>query len=157
MAYSLGKRALSGESLFQEISQLPTVFRKVEFEPVACESEMSSTSPHRVRGSLPFCVPPICFFEIITHHLFLNLLPSSISPFFLLLSSIFHNLPAGFSDISLLAVPVFSYQFFFSPPFHPPLLWPGGKVEETTEMNTRTEWPRESTHTTFPSVLISID
>jgi len=60
MAYSLEKRALSGESLFQEISQLPTVFRKVEFEPVACESEMSSTSPHRVRGSLPFCVPPIC-------------------------------------------------------------------------------------------------
>merc|ERR1711962_1275213 len=40
MARSLEKRALSGESLFQEISQLPTVFRKVEFEPVACKSEM---------------------------------------------------------------------------------------------------------------------
>merc|ERR1712058_104048 len=36
LARSLEKRALSGESLFQEISQLPTVFRKVEFEPVAC-------------------------------------------------------------------------------------------------------------------------
>merc|ERR1712121_400807 len=44
MAHSLEKRALSGESLFQEISQLPTVFRKVEFEPVACKSEMSSIS-----------------------------------------------------------------------------------------------------------------
>merc|ERR1712029_1277831 len=42
LARSLEKRALSGESLFQEISQLPTVFRKVEFEPVACKSEMSS-------------------------------------------------------------------------------------------------------------------
>jgi len=42
LASSLQKRALSGESLFQEISQLPTVFRKVEFEPVACKSEMSS-------------------------------------------------------------------------------------------------------------------
>merc|ERR1712083_820481 len=42
LASSLQKRALSGESLFQEISQLPTVFRKVEFEPVACNSEMSS-------------------------------------------------------------------------------------------------------------------
>merc|ERR1712098_215737 len=30
MARSLEKRALAGESLFQEISQLPTVFRKVE-------------------------------------------------------------------------------------------------------------------------------
>merc|ERR1711942_319781 len=44
MARSLEKRAMSGESLFQEISQLPTVFRKVEFEPVACKSEMSSIS-----------------------------------------------------------------------------------------------------------------
>merc|ERR1719167_45140 len=44
LAHSLEKRALSGESLFQEISQLPTVFRKVEFEPVACKSEMSSIS-----------------------------------------------------------------------------------------------------------------
>jgi len=43
-ARSLEKRALSGESLFQEISQLPTVFRRVEFEPVACKSEMSSIS-----------------------------------------------------------------------------------------------------------------
>merc|ERR1711988_38903 len=34
LARSLEKRALSGESLFQEISQLQTVFRKVEFEPV---------------------------------------------------------------------------------------------------------------------------
>merc|ERR1719370_2379938 len=42
LARSLEKRALSGEVLFQEISQLPTVFRKVEFEPVACKSEMSS-------------------------------------------------------------------------------------------------------------------
>jgi len=42
LARSLEKRALSGEVLFQEISQLPTVFRKVEFEPVACRSEMSS-------------------------------------------------------------------------------------------------------------------
>merc|ERR1711931_167746 len=44
LARSLEKRALSGEVLFQEISQLPTVFRKVEFEPVACKSEMSSIS-----------------------------------------------------------------------------------------------------------------
>merc|ERR1712198_702600 len=29
---------LSEESLIQEIGQLPTVFRKVEFEPVACKS-----------------------------------------------------------------------------------------------------------------------
>jgi len=42
LSRSLEKRALSGEALFQEISQLPTVFRKVEFEPVACKSEMSS-------------------------------------------------------------------------------------------------------------------
>merc|ERR1719342_191262 len=41
---SLEKHALAGESLIQEIGQLPTVFRKVEFEPVACKSEMSSIS-----------------------------------------------------------------------------------------------------------------
>merc|ERR1712029_960258 len=35
MMHFVEKRALSGEVLFQEISQLPTVFRKVEFEPVA--------------------------------------------------------------------------------------------------------------------------
>merc|ERR1719355_547690 len=44
MALSLELRALSGETLFQEISKLPTVFRKVEFEPVACETEMASVS-----------------------------------------------------------------------------------------------------------------
>merc|ERR1711914_18708 len=44
LSRSLGKRALAGESLIQEIGQLPTVFRKVEFEPVACKSEMSSIS-----------------------------------------------------------------------------------------------------------------
>merc|ERR1712029_75505 len=44
LARSLEKRALSGEVLFQEISQLPTVFRKVEFEPLACKSEMSSVT-----------------------------------------------------------------------------------------------------------------
>merc|ERR1719373_918130 len=44
LARSLEKRALSGESLLQEISQLPTVFRKVEFEPVACKPEKSSIS-----------------------------------------------------------------------------------------------------------------
>merc|ERR1719347_2244916 len=44
LSRSLEKRALAGESLIQEISQLPTVFRKVEFEPVACKSEMSSIS-----------------------------------------------------------------------------------------------------------------
>merc|ERR1712029_434660 len=42
LARSLEKRALSGEVLFQEISHLPTFFRKVELEPVACKSEMSS-------------------------------------------------------------------------------------------------------------------
>jgi len=42
LARSLEKRALSGEVVFQEISQLPTVFRKVEFEPVACKSDVSS-------------------------------------------------------------------------------------------------------------------
>jgi len=42
LARSLVKRAQAGEALFQEISQLPTVFRRVEFEPVACKSEMSS-------------------------------------------------------------------------------------------------------------------
>merc|ERR1711974_449828 len=41
LSRSLEKRALAGESLIQEIGQLPTVFRKVEFEPVACKSEMS--------------------------------------------------------------------------------------------------------------------
>merc|ERR1712029_1256235 len=44
LSRSLEKRALAGESLIQEIGQLPTVFRKVEFEPVACKSEMSSIS-----------------------------------------------------------------------------------------------------------------
>merc|ERR1711872_852157 len=44
LSCSLEKRALAGESLIQEIGQLPTVFRKVEFEPVACKSEMSSIS-----------------------------------------------------------------------------------------------------------------
>merc|ERR1712111_86819 len=42
LARSLEKRALAGEPLFHILSQLPTVFRKVEFEPVACKSEMSS-------------------------------------------------------------------------------------------------------------------
>jgi len=42
LARSLEKRALAGEALFHELSPLPTVFRKVEFEPVACKSEMSS-------------------------------------------------------------------------------------------------------------------
>merc|ERR1712240_732567 len=37
-ASSLQKRALSGESLLQEISQLPTVFRKEELEAGACSS-----------------------------------------------------------------------------------------------------------------------
>merc|ERR1719356_474877 len=32
MCISMEKRALAGESLIQEIGQLPTVFRKVEFE-----------------------------------------------------------------------------------------------------------------------------
>merc|ERR1719381_164783 len=41
-ARSLEKRTLAGEALFSELSQLPTVFRKVEFEPVACKSDMSS-------------------------------------------------------------------------------------------------------------------
>merc|ERR1712219_105798 len=41
-ARSLEKRALAGEVLIRELSQLPTVFRKVEFEPVACKSEVSS-------------------------------------------------------------------------------------------------------------------
>merc|ERR1712040_29876 len=45
LSRSLEKRALAGESLIQEIGQLPTVFRKVEFEPVACKSEMSSILP----------------------------------------------------------------------------------------------------------------
>merc|ERR1712136_74080 len=40
-ASSLEKRALSGQSLFQEISQLPTVFRKEELEAVACSSDIS--------------------------------------------------------------------------------------------------------------------
>jgi len=42
LARSFEKRALAGEVLIRELSQLPTVFRKVEFEPVACKSEMSS-------------------------------------------------------------------------------------------------------------------
>jgi len=37
-ARSLEKRALAGESLIQELSQLPTIFRRVEFEPLACRS-----------------------------------------------------------------------------------------------------------------------
>merc|ERR1719391_1747487 len=41
-ARSLEKRTLAGEALFSELSKLPTVFRKVEFEPVACKSDMSS-------------------------------------------------------------------------------------------------------------------
>merc|ERR1719495_1664005 len=44
LSRSLEKRALAGESLTQEIGQLPTVFRKVKFEPVACKSEMSTIS-----------------------------------------------------------------------------------------------------------------
>merc|ERR1712198_74858 len=44
LSRSLEKRALAGESLIQQIGQLPTVFRKVEFETVACKSEMSSIS-----------------------------------------------------------------------------------------------------------------
>merc|ERR1711972_921933 len=40
-ASSLEKRALSGESLFQEISQLPTVFHKEKLEAVACSSDIS--------------------------------------------------------------------------------------------------------------------
>merc|ERR1712136_251128 len=36
---SLQKRALSGESLLQEISQLPTVFRREELEAGACSSD----------------------------------------------------------------------------------------------------------------------
>merc|ERR1719378_596844 len=51
LARSLEKRALSGESLFQEISQLPTVFRKVEFEPVACKSEMSPSPSNLLNGT----------------------------------------------------------------------------------------------------------
>merc|ERR1711917_54847 len=43
-ARSLERRALSGMALHQELSSLPTVFRKVEFEPVACRSEASSIS-----------------------------------------------------------------------------------------------------------------
>ena len=43
-ARSLERRALSGMALHQELSALPTVFRKVEFEPVACRSEASSIS-----------------------------------------------------------------------------------------------------------------
>merc|ERR1712168_575069 len=37
-ARSLEKSALAGESLFQEVSQLPTIFRRVQFEPVASRS-----------------------------------------------------------------------------------------------------------------------
>merc|ERR1711862_12060 len=40
-ASSLEKRALSGVSLIQEISQLPTVFRTEELEAVACSSDIS--------------------------------------------------------------------------------------------------------------------
>merc|ERR1712112_477832 len=40
-ASSLQKRALSGESLLQEISQLPTVFRREELEAGACSSDIS--------------------------------------------------------------------------------------------------------------------
>merc|ERR1711994_521033 len=43
-ARSMERRALSGMALHQELSSLPTVFRKVEFEPVACRSEASSIS-----------------------------------------------------------------------------------------------------------------
>merc|ERR1712098_675444 len=43
-ARSLERRAPSGMALHQELSSLPTVFRKVEFEPVACRSEASSIS-----------------------------------------------------------------------------------------------------------------
>merc|ERR1712219_89130 len=41
-ARSLEKSALAGESLIQEVSQLPTIFRRVQFEPVACRSSMPS-------------------------------------------------------------------------------------------------------------------
>merc|ERR1711862_795439 len=40
-ASSLENRALSGVSLIQEISQLPTVFRTEELEAVACSSDIS--------------------------------------------------------------------------------------------------------------------
>merc|ERR1719184_738779 len=42
LARSLEKRALAGEPLFDILSQYPTIFRKVEFEPVACKSDVSS-------------------------------------------------------------------------------------------------------------------
>merc|ERR1712029_1302346 len=42
LARSLEKRALAGEPLFHILSQCPTIFRKVEFEPVACKSDVSS-------------------------------------------------------------------------------------------------------------------
>merc|ERR1712002_1444030 len=42
LARSLEKRALAGEPLFHILSQYPTIFRKVEFEPVACKSDVSS-------------------------------------------------------------------------------------------------------------------
>merc|ERR1712029_437399 len=42
LARSLEKRALAGEPLFHILSQYPIIFRKVEFEPVACKSDVSS-------------------------------------------------------------------------------------------------------------------
>merc|ERR1712029_666696 len=42
LARSLEKRALAGEPLFHILSQYPTIFRKAEFEPVACKSDVSS-------------------------------------------------------------------------------------------------------------------
>merc|ERR1712121_323562 len=42
LARSLEKRALAGETLFHILSQYPTIFRKVEFVPVACKSDVSS-------------------------------------------------------------------------------------------------------------------
>merc|ERR1711973_59323 len=47
---TLEKRALAGESLIQEIGQLPTVFRKVEFEPVACKSRVLRPLPSAHRA-----------------------------------------------------------------------------------------------------------
>merc|ERR1712029_130265 len=42
LARSLEGRALAGEPLFHILSQYPTIFRKAEFEPVACKSDVSS-------------------------------------------------------------------------------------------------------------------
>merc|ERR1712168_527941 len=54
-AGSLEERALSGESLLQEITQLPTTFRREEYEAVECSSKLPLQKTVSSKCWSPFC------------------------------------------------------------------------------------------------------